>query len=376
MIADIVSEEMQKATRSLPVCDPRDSESGGLLAAFGTKKEECDATKEKVRRKRPPWLPFQGLQASHVRCTGCNEARVVSNQSFCTLSVAIGLGQGQVPHSTSVGAALSIHDSLRRFIEVEILEEVECDCCSADHLHSGLQDKINQLNDEKECAVNREVVMELVRISKNVKFWRTSGLCSSSEFESWDTRVTEEIVMKYDCSSETGGDSRELELPAVNTAVVDIIDELAGSVRQTTKKRLLLSRLPACLCLHVNRKIADMFTGNLKKIDTFVRFPLLLDLSAYRCGSSGEHRPGSGNPNLYRLKAVVVHFGSADGGHYVTYAAVNPPLEAGPDGVMPSATPGQQWALFSDANVRPVTEDEVLSSRAFLLFYEQNMTRK
>ena len=63
----------------------------------------------------------------------------------------------------------------------------------------------------------------------------------------------------------------------------------------------------------------------------------------------------------YSLKAVVSHIGSAYNGHYVTYSLVN----EGIDGE-------KSWALFSDSSVRIVSEQEVLSSEAFLLFYQKS----
>lgn len=434
VIVDIVSEELRtwsQASQLLMVQSPGSGMNtanagynrvmqGGLLAAFCTRKEENDALRNHLKAKRAQWLPFHGLLASHVRCVGCGVARCISHQSFCSISLTI--GQGQANHKaitkmasvTGGGASINVYDSLRRFVSEELLEEVECECCSADHLTKGLTSKIAELTSaasakkkklkqemkrEEEvtsttvagCAVGSletEVVVELGRIAATSKFWRNSGLCSSSDYDSWDARVTEEIVSRYELESDSEDEADSIsknesdvvrfkvDRVAVNVAVIDVLDMLAGSVRQTTSKRLLLSRLPQCLCLHINRKIVDMFTGNLTKIDTFVRFPLMMDLSAYRCTTSGKYRPGPTNPNLYLLKAVVVHLGSADGGHYVTYAAVNAPLvidRADTTAPVPSAN-RVQWVLFSDANTKLVSEAEVLAARAFLLFYEQHWT--
>jgi hypothetical protein len=371
---DIVSEEL-RAHKRIP--GEPSLHCSGFMSAFSSKREEDESLKTYLKAKRSHWLPFHGLLASHVRCGGCGVARVVCSQPFCSLSLTIGHGQvgnrALAKMATATAPARSatvwtVHDSLRRFVEEESLSEVECGCCSADHLTEGLRGKIRELGREGKDN-GAAVASELGRIASQVKFWRGSGVCSSGEFESWDALISSEIVSKYEEAEEGSSHSTAAD---TSEAVVEAIDALAGSVRQTTSKRLLLSQAPRCLCLHISRKVVDMFTGQLTKVETFVRFPVLLDISPYRCSSSGTHLPGNANPNLYRLKAVVVHLGSADRGHYITYAAVKLPLEASADGAV-SATRQMQWVMFSDANTQPVSEAEVLASRAFLLFYEQNM---
>jgi len=54
----------------------------------------------------------------------------------------------------------------------------------------------------------------------------------------------------------------------------------------------------------------------------------------------------------YDLISVVVHVGSIDTGHYLSYCRV-----------------GDQWFKFNDHKVMMATKSEVLSSQAYLLFY-------
>lgn len=73
--------------------------------------------------------------------------------------------------------------------------------------------------------------------------------------------------------------------------------------------------------------------------------------------------------NVYRICAVVVHFGSHSYGHYVSFrrrlsAFTRPALaDAGAS--------GDEWYRISDETVELSTTDEMLRANPFLLFYER-----
>ncbi|XP_030316749.1 ubiquitin carboxyl-terminal hydrolase 30 isoform X1 [Calypte anna] len=71
---------------------------------------------------------------------------------------------------------------------------------------------------------------------------------------------------------------------------------------------------------------------------------------------------------LYRLMAVVVHHGDMHSGHFVTYRR----SPASPKSPLPVSS---QWLWVSDDTVRRASLQEVLSSSAYLLFYERVQSR-
>lgn len=90
-------------------------------------------------------------------------------------------------------------------------------------------------------------------------------------------------------------------------------------------------------------------------------------------------RPGSATNNwhfstfssstyLFRLMAVVVHHGDMHSGHFVTYRR-SPPSAKNP------LSTSNQWLWISDDTVRKASLQEVLSSSAYLLFYERVLSR-
>uniref|UniRef100_A0A6I8R9E6 Ubiquitin carboxyl-terminal hydrolase n=1 Tax=Xenopus tropicalis TaxID=8364 RepID=A0A6I8R9E6_XENTR len=185
--------------------------------------------------------------------------------------------------------------------------------------------------------------------------------------------------------------------------------------RKTTfVKQLKLGKLPQCLCIHLQR-LSWSNQGSPLKRNEHVQFSefLAMDRFKYRIsGCSTSKQPanhlsaaeqettdgkegGAQNPTmpflngacstsyisppftsplptnpewtsssyLFRLMAVVVHHGDMHSGHFVTYrrspAAKNQKLTS------------QQWLWISDDTVRRTNFQEVLSSSAYLLFYER-----
>lgn len=81
-----------------------------------------------------------------------------------------------------------------------------------------------------------------------------------------------------------------------------------------------------------------------------------------------SHLSSSSPVYLYRLMAVVVHHGDMHSGHFVTYRR-SPPSAKHPLAV------SSQWLWISDDTVRKASLQEVLSSSAYLLFYERVHSR-
>lgn len=75
---------------------------------------------------------------------------------------------------------------------------------------------------------------------------------------------------------------------------------------------------------------------------------------------------GLQEPVPYGLRAVIVHLGAVNSGHYVTYRRGPPP--PGPEG---DALYGKKWYLTSDDQVEQTSWPVVRSSHAYMLFYER-----
>ena len=92
----------------------------------------------------------------------------------------------------------------------------------------------------------------------------------------------------------------------------------------------------------------------------------------------------------YDLRAVIVHRGGADNGHYTAIRKLqsdNDEAVEAPAGLAREAPDGQgeartgehgdkkdEWVYISDEDVEIVSEKKVLSSEAYMLFYRQRIS--
>lgn len=138
---------------------------------------------------------------------------------------------------------------------------------------------------------------------------------------------------------------------------------------QEARKKLSLARLPPVVPVHLKRFRHEKGSGggNSSKVETRIRFPLLLDLGPYCAktkaakehegeengdGDEGEGETTAPTEPLYVLSSVIVHKGKLDNGHYISYSRQ-----------------GDEWFRFDDSMVVQVEEREVLSAEAYMLFY-------
>jgi len=121
-------------------------------------------------------------------------------------------------------------------------------------------------------------------------------------------------------------------------------------VRGDAHKRLVLTRPPAILCIHVQRRFYDPVANRMSKTLQQVDFDEYLNLGPYCSNYNGT------TAVPYKLQAVVEHQGNAFSGHYQTY-------RRRPDD-------SEKWVLVSDQDVGPRTLLQVKSSQAYMLFYE------
>ncbi|NXY83428.1 UBP16 hydrolase, partial [Alcedo cyanopectus] len=147
-------------------------------------------------------------------------------------------------------------------------------------------------------------------------------------------------------------------------------------VYTNAKKQMLISLPPPILTFHLKRFQQAGF--NLRKVNRHIKFPEVLDLAPFctaKCKNVGE---GSSKV-LYSLYGVVEHSGTMRSGHYTAYAKMRAMNSHLSDFVLRGQYPQAletepvkgQWFHISDTHVQAVSIAKVLSSQAYLLFYER-----
>ncbi|KAI9555211.1 hypothetical protein GHT06_017726 [Daphnia sinensis] len=112
--------------------------------------------------------------------------------------------------------------------------------------------------------------------------------------------------------------------------------------------------LPEVLTIHLKRfRHEPMFSS---KISSHISFPIRgLDMKPWLS------RDCSSKITIYDLTAVIVHHGTAGGGHYTCYALNEP---------------SSQWMEFDDSSARPVSVETVANCQAYVLFYRKRRTNE
>ncbi|ELT91385.1 hypothetical protein CAPTEDRAFT_151271 [Capitella teleta] len=117
--------------------------------------------------------------------------------------------------------------------------------------------------------------------------------------------------------------------------------------RQKCTKSFSIQRFPKVLIIHLKRFNQD--SSYRSKLSTMVNFPLQsLELNQFAAEKNGA-------PAMYNLFAVSNHSGTPFGGHYTAYTK-HPETST--------------WHHFSDTRVSQISESQVQSSEAYVLFYE------
>mmetsp|Transcript_1632 Transcript_1632/g.2592 ORF Transcript_1632/g.2592 Transcript_1632/m.2592 type:complete len:160 (+) Transcript_1632:534-1013(+) len=120
-----------------------------------------------------------------------------------------------------------------------------------------------------------------------------------------------------------------------------------GGMEMSQLTKLNRKYLPPSLMLHLKRfKYTNTCNSGWRvtKVMSDMFVPLQLDLDPYTSGADGDDCATC----EYQLRAVIVHLGTAEEGHYVTYALINE----------------NQWMMLDDSTTTAVDVEEVLKAAA------------
>ncbi|XP_066105578.1 ubiquitin carboxyl-terminal hydrolase 51 isoform X2 [Saccopteryx bilineata] len=134
---------------------------------------------------------------------------------------------------------------------------------------------------------------------------------------------------------------------------------------QESTKQLTMKKLPIVACFHLKR--FEHLGKQRRKINTFISFPLELDMTPF-LASTKESRMKDGQPptdcapneNKYSLFAVINHHGTLESGHYTSFIRQQK----------------DQWFSCDDAVITKATIEDLLYSEGYLLFYHKQAVEK
>ncbi|KAI9467316.1 hypothetical protein BJY52DRAFT_62586 [Lactarius psammicola] len=305
---------------------------------------------------------FDGLTANRRSCCECGYTEAVMHFPFDNWQLT-------VPRI----ASCRLEDCLMDYIRLEVLTDCICRKCS-------MRATLHRLEQDAE---------RLVAVTSK-----------STVSQSKKKRVRE--VKRFATRLKAALDEGRIEEDIKGVKMEKVFS-------RASTKQAMVARPPPVLALHLNRSVH--FGAYASKNTARVHFPEVLDLTPYTTSgmlstspsipisshmppttittaaaaslaipSSSKTKTDPPPRVLYRLAAIVCHYGQHSFGHYVCFRrkprgagrVVPPRLDEGP--AAPPA-PGRGWLRVSDDAVREVGIETVLQegAGAFMLYYERVM---
>mmetsp|Transcript_15642 Transcript_15642/g.47669 ORF Transcript_15642/g.47669 Transcript_15642/m.47669 type:complete len:465 (-) Transcript_15642:137-1531(-) len=282
-----------------------EDESMSLASARSDATSSCSLASRGSHREEALQNPFVGFVGDSLRCSQCNSCRPMRLSRFSTITL-------EIPGGVAA-AAPTVEECISNWLNHERLDDVECLSCSA-----------------------REVLGDL----------------------SYQERVLEKCGLMEQLSEVR--DSKEKIHRALATQDTAAVEDLVGAnngfsvCRRTKYKQLLLVRSPNALCLHINRRKYNAASGRFYKDDRPLRLKPRLALGQVNFDAGiALPRPTA----TYQLMSVIVHHGSAHGGHFTTFRK--------------DSRDDSRWHQFSDEHVVPASFADVAASSPYMCFFEK-----
>ncbi|TKS78718.1 Ubiquitin carboxyl-terminal hydrolase 30 [Collichthys lucidus] len=336
-----------------------------------------------------PWKfqhPFHGRLTSNMSCKRCEQQSPVRYDSFESLSLSIPLPQW--------GRPMSLDQCLQHFISSETIKEVECENCTklqrattvnGPVLESQRTTFVKQLKLGKvTVARHHQRDIHTVSVFSNVSSLcqLPQCLCIHLQRLTWSNegtpikrqehvQFTEYLSMdRYKHNASTLRGQRVKCAPApIRTENSDDSTE-KPTANGTEAEHRNNNNKPfsngTCSSVFLHSPGVNPQLGLTYDFRISVRLNKHERLTEVSLLPSFDHSlfPLSSTEYLFQLTAVLVHHGDMHSGHFVTY-------RRSPSSTRSASLFSSQWLWVSDDSVRKASLHEVLSSNAYMLFYER-----
>ncbi|KAM7416641.1 hypothetical protein PAMA_018612 [Pampus argenteus] len=282
-----------------------------------------------------PWKfqhPFHGRLTSNMSCKRCEQQSPVRYDSFESLSLSIPLPQW--------GRPISLDQCLQHFISSETIKEVECENCTK--LQQGSTVNGQVLESQRTTFVKQLKLGKLPQclcIHLQRLTWSSEGTPLKRQEHVQFTEYLSMDRYKHNVSTQRSQRIKCAPKPLKAEKSDDAMEKHTANGTDAEH--------------HNNNK--PFSNGNCPSV--FLNSPgLNPQLGLAYDYSSTEY--------LFQLTAVLIHHGDMHSGHFVTYRRSPPSPRS-------SSHFSSQWLWVSDDSVRKASLHEVLSSNAYMLFYER-----
>uniref|UniRef100_A0A8C0FY69 Ubiquitin carboxyl-terminal hydrolase n=1 Tax=Chelonoidis abingdonii TaxID=106734 RepID=A0A8C0FY69_CHEAB len=274
--------------------------------------------------------PFHGRLTSNMLCKHCKRQSPVRCDTFDSLSLSI--------PAAMWGRPMTLDHCLHHFISSESVKDVVCDNCTkiqAEGTLNGQTTENQRTTFVKQLKLGKLpqcLCIHLQRLS-----WSDQGMPLKHHEH---VQFSEFLIM----------DIYKYHLPVHKSSQHDLNQKGNPRMLSETKDGSAVKQTCSTKSFFMNGACSPSL------LTSPITFPLAM---VSDCSSPVY---------LYRLMAVVVHHGDMHSGHFVTYRRSPPSPKT-------ALSVSSQWLWISDDTVRKASLQEVLSSSAYLLFYERVQSR-
>ena len=303
--------------------------------------------------------PLSGFMGSRLECCECHHVRPIHDSPFLEIPV-VPTAISKPMKMASCGSC-SLDQCLQEFTEVERVHGVNCRSCSIQAELKDLQEEIDMLQEAMDSILARG--------------------CDESETlalqEEWKI-----IRDRFDFLESIDPDE-DVDMDDEGVNSTDPQKSIPEPRKVDHEKRLMVTRLPPVLCLHVKRLHFNPATDHMAKSTQHIDFQEYLDLRHLYAGGGENEDEVCGSEDVkvrvgvgedaslrkYRLMSVIEHRGNAFSGHYLTYRrVVDQTLNCvNPSTGRPSTA---DWAVVSDERISYISWNDVRQCNAYMLIYE------
>ncbi|TKY87761.1 hypothetical protein EX895_003342 [Sporisorium graminicola] len=332
--------------------------------------------------------PFDALLAQRTICLDCGYCEAIRHFSTSEISLSVPAINVRTRTSEITGtSACSLQECLALWSDLEKVDWI-CWNCTLRNTLQGVQADIASKGPASVASKsNGAAVNGNAHASTN-----GTGLTPAKKKRLAQLRSKE---AKLNRILQSGLSEDELKQASDDTAspwhnVLNNVP-LKKTISRLSTKQIMISRPPRILALHLNRSSYSASSWAPSKNNRHVLFPEYLDLGDFTLQGSisldgrlamnsnpshsrSNDRTEGRSESVYRLAAIVVHYGSHSFGHYIAFKRV-PAYEVGYDGIndageTAAAADKDGWLRISDESVTRATIQQVKQENPYMLFYE------
>ncbi|KAI8374368.1 uncharacterized protein BYT42DRAFT_576118 [Radiomyces spectabilis] len=338
-------------------------------------------------RPRRPRNPFTGLAASKISCTKCGYTAPIRHHTFDNISLILPLL-----------LSCTLEDCLSNYTKVDVLTDYQCRKCSLVATLNKLVQQLNGLKSsgrDKDDAARKSLETDIYRLQDAIRFNIEASLPGVSLINpDTNPRTTKQTMFANPPKSLCLHLSRSIYHPSgyvqKNTCNIrfpeylDIAPYTTNGFLNTNDPKAAMNSPPPSNIIPQTRtsRTSLVYLRNMAGGHRFVHGRDGLNVALMN--KEEDHQPIQNalpslitqvsRPVMYRLNAVIVHYGSHESGHFVTYRRkklptgheVRDPLDNG----LKKKERSKFWRC-SDEIIDEVDIEDVLKSEAYMLFYER-----